>query len=447
MTWENKPVWSEGMFLRPQHFQQFERFSGAQLDARVGPLVAHGNGIADLRIDDGLLKTGKLALTRAVGVFPDGTPFRVPDEAPAPLPMEVLRDMRDAVVYLCTPLARAGTADVALDASARAETRFLAEEFEAADIVYGAASRAAINVGRLQLSLRHEGESLEGYATLPLARVIERKADDSVTLDKGFVPCVMNATASPVLGAFLSELEGMLHQRGEAISGRLGTPGTKGVADVTDVMMLMVINRAEAMMKHMAALPVLHPADLYAMLCGLSAELSTFTAADNRPNFMPLYAHRDQRACFDAVMNELRRALSQVFEQTAVAIPLEARAFGISVGQISDRSLFSNASFVLAARGAVDTEALRANLPRRAKIGSVEHIRDLVMRQLPGADIYPLPAEPRQIPFRANSVYFSINIRHEQWQTVKTSGAVALHVAGDIPGLELELWAIRETQS
>jgi type VI secretion system protein ImpJ len=130
-----------------------------------------------------------------------------------------------------------------------------------------------------------------------------------------------------------------------------------------------------------------------------------------------------------------------------VAIPLEARAFGISVGQISDRSLFTNASFVLAARAAVDTEALRANLPRRAKIGSVEHIRDLVMRQLPGADIYPLPSEPRQIPFRANSVYFSINVRHEQWQTVRTSGAVALHVAGDIPGLELELWAIREAQS
>jgi type VI secretion system protein ImpJ len=57
-----------------------------------------------------------------------------------------------------------------------------------------------------------------------------------------------------------------------------------------------------------------------------------------------------------------------------------------------------------------------------------------------------MAAEPRQIPFRANTVYFSINARHEQWQAVRTSGAVALHVAGDVPGLELELWAIRGAQ-
>ncbi len=57
-----------------------------------------------------------------------------------------------------------------------------------------------------------------------------------------------------------------------------------------------------------------------------------------------------------------------------------------------------------------------------------------------------MPAEPRQIPYRANTVYFSINGRHEQWQAVRTSGAVALHVASEIPGLQLELWAIRGSQ-
>jgi type VI secretion system protein ImpJ len=446
VTWENKPVWSEGMFLRPQHFQQYERFATAQLEARVAPLASHGWGIGSLRIDEGLLKTGKLALTRCTGIFDDGTPFRIPDEAAAPLPLEVTRDLRDTIVHLCLPLSRAGTADVALDASARAETRFLSHEFEAADAVYGAASRVPLNVGRLQLSLRHEGEGLDGYATIPLARVIERRADDSVVLDDGFIPSVLATSASPTLSGFLSELEGLLHQRGEAIAGRLGTPGAKGIADVTDFLMLMVVNRAEAMVKHVTALPIVHPADFYGALATLSAELATMTASDNRPTFAPVYQHRDLRVCFDAVMRELRRSLNVVFEQNAVAIPLEMRAYGIRVGQISDRSLFTDASFVLQARAAVDSETLRANLPRRAKLGSVEHIRDLVMRQLPGIDIHPMPAEPRQIPFRANSVYFSINIRHEQWQTVRTSGAVALHIAGDIPNLDLEMWAIRGQQ-
>ena len=447
MTWENKPIWTEGMFLRPQHFQQFERFVGAQLEARVQPLAGHGWGFASLQLDEGLLRTGKIGITRAEGIFDDGTPFRVPHEAAAPLPLEIGRDLRDTDVFLCLPQARAGGADAALDAAARAETRFLAGEFEAGDAVYGAPARAVLNVGRLQLSLRHGAEGLDGYSTIPLARVIERRADDSISLDQGFIPTVLAATASATLAGFLSELEGLLHQRGEAIAGRLGTPGSKGVADITDFLMLMAVNRAEAMVKHLAAIPALHPKDLYERLAVLAAELSTITQANNRPRFVPAYAHRDQRACFDAAMADLRRSLNVVFEQTAVAIPLELRSFGIRVGTVSDRSLFTDAAFVLAARAAVDTETVRANLPRRAKLGSVEHIRDLVMRQLPGVEIFPMPAEPRQIPFRANTVYFSINTRHEQWQAVRASGAVALHIAGDIPNLELEMWAIRGVQA
>ncbi|HUD29113.1 MAG TPA: type VI secretion system baseplate subunit TssK, partial [Novosphingobium sp.] len=346
MTWENKPVWSEGMFLRPQHFQQFERFTGAQLESRVAPLVAHGYGVHQLEIGEGPLKTGKVMINRCSGVFEDGTPFRIPEQAAAPKPLEIMRDVRDQVVHLCIPESRAGIADVALDRSAQAETRYAGEEFEAADIVYGASSRVAMNVGRLQLSLRTEAEGLDGYTTLPIARVVERRTDDSVVLDPGFIPCCVSVTASPVLAGFITELEGMIHQRAEAIAGRLGTPGAKAVADITDFLMLMVANRTEALLKHLSALPSIHPADLYGLLCGLAGELSTFTQSSNRPTFTPFYAHRQQRVCFDAVMADLRRSLSKVFEQTAVAIPLEARGYGIKVGQIDDRSLFTTASFV-----------------------------------------------------------------------------------------------------
>lgn len=443
MGWKNKPVWSEGMFLRPQHFQQFERFVGAQLDGRLAPLRSHGYGIAGVRIDDGMLKTGKIAVLEAAGVFDDGAPFAVPAETAAPQALEVGRDLRDCVIYLCAPLARPGIADVSLDPTAQVETRFAAEEFEAADAVHGSPSREPLKVGTLQLSLRTAQEGLEGYTTLPIARVIERKTDDSVLLDAGFIPCTFNIAASPVLTGFLTDLEGMLHQRGESIAGRLATPGTKGVSDVTDVMMLMAVNRAEAEIKHLIAMPVIHPADFYRMLCALAAELATLTRENNRPAFTPPYSHREPRPCFEAVMRELQRALSYLGEVNAVQIPIEPRANGFSVAVVQDPSLFQGAAFVLAARGSVDTEMLRANLPRRVKIGSVEFIRDLVMRQLPGVDFYPMPAEPRQIPFRANSVYFSINTRHEQWQPVTVSKAIGLHLAGDIPGLELELWAIR----
>ena len=36
MNWFSKVVWSEGMFLRPQHFQQHERFIDHVIQGRVG---------------------------------------------------------------------------------------------------------------------------------------------------------------------------------------------------------------------------------------------------------------------------------------------------------------------------------------------------------------------------------------------------------------------------
>ena len=110
---------------------------------------------------------------------------------------------------------------------------------------------------------------------------------------------------------------------------------------------------------------------------------------------------------------------------------------------IVDRSLFTDCVFVLAAKSSIDAELLRANLPKRATIGAVERIRDLVNLQLGGAPIRSLPAEPRQIPFRSGMLYFEINASSEDWRLIEQSGGVAVHVSGDVPDLVLELWAIR----
>jgi type VI secretion system protein ImpJ len=51
---------------------------------------------------------------------------------------------------------------------------------------------------------------------------------------------------------------------------------------------------------------------------------------------------------------------------------------------------------------------------------------------------------PRQLPYHAGSHYFEIERQGELWKQLERSGSLALHVAGDFPGLELELWAIRQ---
>ena len=86
MSSNNRVVWSEGLFLRPQHFQQQDRYLERYIEGRSRALRSHSWGLTELEIERDLLSIGKLGLRRAAGVFPDGTPFAMPDDDPLPPP-------------------------------------------------------------------------------------------------------------------------------------------------------------------------------------------------------------------------------------------------------------------------------------------------------------------------------------------------------------------------
>jgi type VI secretion system protein ImpJ len=80
---------------------------------------------------------------------------------------------------------------------------------------------------------------------------------------------------------------------------------------------------------------------------------------------------------------------------------------------------------------------------QQSKVGSVEHIRDLVNLQLPGIGLLPLPVAPRQLPYHAGSTYYELDRGSDHWQQLSNSGGFAFHIAGQFPGLNLAFWAIR----
>ncbi len=132
-----------------------------------------------------------------------------------------------------------------------------------------------------------------------------------------------------------------------------------------------------------------------------------------------------------------------MLEQTALAIPVQERKFGVWVAVIPDPGLLDNAQFVLAVRADLPSEELRRRLPSTAKIGPVEQIRDLVNLQLPGIGLAPMAVAPRQIPYHAGHVYFEFETQSPLWRALRGAGGLALHLGNEFPGLGVQLWAIR----
>jgi type VI secretion system protein ImpJ len=444
MTWHNKVMWTEGMFLQPQHFQQNDRYLAQLIAARFNAVTGHGWGFSTLAVDEAALLQGKLALQGAQGVLPDGTAFAVPAHDPAPPALDVPADVRDELVVLAVALARPGVAESDVeDESPAMPPRYHASEIEVGDSQAASLRNAPIQIGRLNLRLLLARDANEGFSHVAVARIVERRADGRVVLDAQYIPPTLHAVENLQLDGFLREVHGMVHQRAEALAARLAQPGRAGVGEIADFLLLQVCNRIEPLLAHLRQLPVLHPEHLYATLVSLAGDLSTFREKRRPPDY-PAYRHDDLATCFRAVISDLRQSLSMVLEQTAIPIELQDRKYGVRVAIIPDVELQRSAQFVLAVNAQIASEALRARFPAQTKIGPAERIRDLVNLQLPGVPVRPLPVAPRQIPYHAGFSYFELETRgNELWRQLESSGGLAMHIAGDFPGLELEFWAIR----
>ena len=112
MSAHNRVIWSEGLFLQPQHFQQQERYFERYVETRCQPLTPNSWGFTEVEFERDLLTIGKFALRRVAGVFPDGTPFRMPEDDPLPSPIDIGADVRDQVLSLAVPLRRSGELDI-----------------------------------------------------------------------------------------------------------------------------------------------------------------------------------------------------------------------------------------------------------------------------------------------------------------------------------------------
>jgi len=443
MSWKKKVVWSEGLFLRPQHFQQHDRYFEAFVEGRSAALHNHSWGFTELTIDRDQLGIGKFAIATARGIFPDGTPFNIPDDANPPIPLDISETVRESRIYVALPVRQVGSVDVKDTHDAEGLGRYLTDEYEARDTSADGSNAVPMQVGGLRMRLLLEDDERAEYACLGAGHIVECKVDKQIVLDEKFLPPMLDCQMSAPLSGFLNELKGLLHHRGEALAGRVSASGRGGAAEIADFLLLQAVNQFEPIIAHLSSLSGLHPEELYRMLIGVAGQLSTFTSSNKRTPEFPPYRHDDLETTFAPVERVLRECLGTVLEQTAISIPLKDPRYGIRAALIADRNLLSNSSFVLAVRADLSSEKIRKSFPANAKVGSTEKIRDLVMSQLPGIPVRALPVAPRQIPYDSGSVYFELDSSSEHWPDLKESGGFAIHIGGEFPGMELDFWAIR----
>jgi type VI secretion system protein ImpJ len=445
MTWQNRVLWTEGMFLQAQHFQQQERFFESQAVDRWASAGAFHWGFSELVLDPAALLAGRLGFQRLTGVLPDGTPFSAPDRDPLPAPIEIPAVVGAETYVLAARQAQPGVVQSNVEEAEDAVGyRYRALELSVSDEHVAAGREAPVQVGRLHLRLLREKDAREGYGTLPLAVVQEKKPDQRVVLDESYIPPILRAQTHARLQSYLNETYALVRARSQSLAGLMGQPGQAGVTEIVDFLMLQVLNRWVAALHHLTTLGTVHPERFFSDLLMLLGDLATFSPS-RQVSELPIYDHVNLEESFAPLMRRLREALAVVLERNVIQIELQDRTRGVYTGLIPDKDLQSRAVFVLAISSQLPADVLKDRVLKQVKIGPVKELRDLVNLQLPGVALNALPHVPRALPYHAGFVYFELETRNSDiWTRLDAAGTLAVYaLAESFPGIQMELWAIR----
>lgn len=442
MAGSNRVAWREGQFLRPQHFQQADRAIESRLDTRIDLLCPYPWGLSEIVIDEDMATLGKFTVIQAKGVLPDGTIFAIPDHFPPPPPLDLPEDTRDGIVYLTLPAAQAGAQEFREAAEARAETRFLVEEADVADTFSDDRTAEPIDVARPNLRFGVTRDQTYGRILCGLARVRELQAK-RVMFDDRYIPPVQDIRASRPLKHGLVDILGRCEQRADELALRAVEATDGGAETFASFLLLQALNRWIPVLRHLDALPVVHPERLYEQLASLAGEIATLIKPERKAPALPPYEHEDLRATFEPLFDLLQSMLSAVFDRSAVQLPLEQAGPGAWVSTIVDRNLYQNGYFYLAVRAAAAADEVRQMFPSVAKLGPVERMRQIVDSALPGVPLRHTPTPPPQLRVLPGFVYFELDRGVPDWRDFAKSTALGLHVAGEWPQLKMELWCVK----
>ena len=227
-----KVIWQEGMLLRPQHFQQNDRYHAQQLQIRTRRLGEPAWGFFELTLDRQFFAMGKVVVSQASGILPDGTLFELGADG-EPLALDVPANTRDSAVWLALPLTSGQRLESRPVDQDDVIARYLSVDSEIADSHAGFGERGAVTCGRPDFRLLLDSHPrLDAYVRLQVCQLLETAPDGSLELDTAFTPSVIQVRAAEPLLAGLKEVASLLAHRGEVLSQRLRQAGSLGTAEI-----------------------------------------------------------------------------------------------------------------------------------------------------------------------------------------------------------------------
>jgi type VI secretion system protein ImpJ len=429
----SRPVhWSEGMFLRPQHFQAADRHARQTLKDSEDWYQPFNWGVRRVEFDRDAIGNYSVVVRACEARFKDGTKLSLPDDAtadPAELKSALAGD-GTVMVYLAVPSFQPGRANVAESPTADGP-RYWIDEQEASDENSGGEEQS-IQVRRTRCRILLSQQDQTGYEVLPIAR-IERSAqlESPPQIDFDYVPPLISLDAWPplwqVVQSLYHQIGAKVDQLASQVIDRSISFDSQVPGDAERLLKLSVLNGALTGFEAIAFVRGLTPLSVYRELCRLVGQLAIFTEA-RRPPTLPQYDHEDIGGCFYTVIKYIQLGLDTIapsaFEKRYFERNGERLQVSLEPGWLSStRTLFLGVETELG-----DDECEQLLRAMDMKLGSTSRVEQIFKQALRGLKLVPIVRPPRALPAGAGIVYYQIERDQVFWRDVADTCSMAIRM-------------------
>ncbi|RKP50981.1 type VI secretion system baseplate subunit TssK [Trinickia fusca] len=446
MSYSAKLLWGEGLFLRPQHFQQQDAYHEARLFESIRSIQPFNWGVRSVRFDTDALSNNQLRVTELSLIFPDGTLYAAPqaDELPETQSLDTLPEgVGEFVFYVALhPLRETGT-NYSSDPGEHFTSRYASRQVPVADQFTDAAV-ADLTFLKTRVKLVGHNEPRAQLVTVPVARV-RRTATSGFELDETFVPPSLSIDASPVLSLRLRQLIDALQAKVSALYGFHREP-TKNIiefrsGDIASFWLLHTANAAVASLVHLHQYPSLHPERLFHELLRLAGQLMTFSKRYALTD-LPVYRHEDPGPVFAQLDTIVRDLLETVISTRYFAIALDEVRPSFHVGRLDSGKIDEKTTFFIAVSADMPPVELVDAVPARFKVGAPDDVDKLVLSAMPGVRLTYTPQVPPAVPVRPGACYFALETRGALYDRMLQAQSAMIYAPSGINELKLELIAV-----
>ncbi|MES2118102.1 MAG: type VI secretion system baseplate subunit TssK [Pseudomonadota bacterium] len=447
MSITSKVLWGEGLFLRPQHFQQQDRYHEHRLHESVKALHPYMWGVNHVQLDRDALTNNTLRILELSVLFQDGELYNAPgaDALPEALDLSQLPPSQQTqTYYIALPAFKAYGGNFAANGQGHNSGARFGQANLATPDLYTQAASAELSYLKKTVRLVSESEPRDAYVSFPLLR-LRRLSTGGFEPDPDFVPPSLSVRASPLLFQQLRRLIDALQAKVNALYGHHREPSKSVIefrsGDMSSFWLLHTASSAFAALGHYFHHPALHPERLFEQLLTVAGGLMTFSKSYTLAD-LPTYQHGDPGPAFAKLHLIIRELLDTVISSKYFSIALSEVKPSYHHGVLDSGKIDDKTTFYLAVSADMPGVELVSVVPLRFKVGAPDDVEKFVLSAMPGVRLQHTPQVPAAVPVRPDTYYFTVENKGQMYERMMQARSISIYVPAGMRDLKLELIAV-----